>query len=158
MQADEPSIKIIRSVRFGVKVQGILTVTAWLVLATILPRLTGFPSGASGKEPTCQCRRHEIQVGSLGWEDPLERTWQPTPVSLPGECHGQRSLTSYSPWGCKASHMTEQLTLHFTLLTLPKLAPSSSAHCSSISGTNLKKSFLTPYHLDLGRYLSSVLP
>ena len=32
----------------------------------------GFPVGASGKEPTCQCRRHETQLRSLGWEDPLE--------------------------------------------------------------------------------------
>ena len=32
----------------------------------------GFPGGASGKEPACQCRRHEMQVQSLGWEDPLE--------------------------------------------------------------------------------------
>ena len=28
--------------------------------------------GASGKEPTCQCKRHEMGVGSLGQEDPLE--------------------------------------------------------------------------------------
>jgi len=28
--------------------------------------------GASGKEPTCQCRRHETLVQSLGQEDPLE--------------------------------------------------------------------------------------
>ena len=28
--------------------------------------------------------------------------WQPTPVFLPGESHGQRSLASYSPWGCKS--------------------------------------------------------
>ena len=35
--------------------------------------LTGFSGGASGKEPTCRCRRHkEIQVQSLGREDPLE--------------------------------------------------------------------------------------
>ena len=34
--------------------------------------LRGFPSGTSGKEPSCQCRRHESQVRSLGWEDPLE--------------------------------------------------------------------------------------
>ena len=27
--------------------------------------------------------------------------WQPTPVSLPGKSHEQRSLASYSPWGCK---------------------------------------------------------
>ena len=117
MQADEPSIKMIRSVRFGVKVQGILTVTAWLVLATILPRLTGFPSGASGKEPTCQCRRHEIQVGPLAWEDPLERTRQPTPVSLPGECHGQRSLVGYSPRGHRVGHA---LTFHPRVLVTYK--------------------------------------
>ena len=36
-------------------------------------------------------------VRFLGWEDPLERKWQPTPVFLPGEPHGQRSLTGYSP-------------------------------------------------------------
>jgi len=30
---------------------------------------------------------------------------------LPGEFHGQRSLVGYSPWGCKESDMTEQLTL-----------------------------------------------
>ena len=32
----------------------------------------GFPGGASGKESACQCRRHEMQVRSLGQEDPLE--------------------------------------------------------------------------------------
>ena len=38
-----------------------------------LSRRLGFPGGASGKEPACQCRRHkEMQVQSLGQEDPLE--------------------------------------------------------------------------------------
>ena len=46
----------------------------------------------------------EIQVLSLGWDDPLEKAWQPTPVFLPGEFHGQRSLAGYSPWGCRAGH------------------------------------------------------
>ena len=32
---------------------------------------------------------------------------QPTPVFLPGESHGQRSLVGYSPWGLKASDMTK---------------------------------------------------
>ena len=41
----------------------------------------GFPGGASGKEPGCQCRRH-----------------------------GQRSLAGYSRWGCKESDTTEQVT------------------------------------------------
>ena len=40
---------------------------------------------------------------------PGERAWQPTPVFLPGESHGQRSLASYSPWSHKESDMTEQL-------------------------------------------------
>ena len=42
----------------------------------------------------------ETQVQSLYWEDPLEREWQPTPVFLPRELHGQKSLVGYSPWDC----------------------------------------------------------
>ena len=38
---------------------------------------------------------------------PRRREWQPTPVFLPGECHGQRSLAGYSPWGGKESDRTE---------------------------------------------------
>ena len=37
-------------------------------------------------------------------EDPLE---EDTPVFLPGKFHGQRSVSGYSPWGCKESDMTE---------------------------------------------------
>ena len=51
----------------------------------------------------------ETGVQSLGWEDPLEKKWQPTPVFLPGKSHGWRSLAGYSPWGCKESDTTEQL-------------------------------------------------
>ena len=38
---------------------------------------------------------------------PGGKKWQPTPVFLPGESHGQRSLGSYSPCGCKDLDMTE---------------------------------------------------
>ena len=38
------------------------------------------------------------------------RKWQPTPVFLPGESHGQRGLVGYSLWGCKESDTTKQLT------------------------------------------------
>ena len=41
----------------------------------------------------------ETWVRSLSEEDPLEKGMQPTPVFLPGEFHGQRSLVGYSPWG-----------------------------------------------------------
>ena len=40
----------------------------------------------------------------------MSRKWQPTSVFLPGKSHTQRSLASYSPWGCKALDMTEQLS------------------------------------------------
>ena len=58
----------------------------------------GSPGGTSGKEPACQCRRHkrcgfDPWVGKIPWR----RTWQPTPVFLPGESHGQRSLVGYGP-------------------------------------------------------------
>ena len=38
-------------------------------------------------------------VGKILWR----RAWQPTPVFLLGESHGQRSLAGYSPWGLKES-------------------------------------------------------
>ena len=68
----------------------------------------GFPGGTSDKEPTCQCRRHKRSgfspwVGKIPWI----REWQPTPVFLPGEFHGQTSLVGYSPWGGKESDTTE---------------------------------------------------
>ena len=52
----------------------------------------------------------ETRVRSLGWEDPLRRKWQPIPIFLPGEFHGQRSLVGYSPWGRKELDTTERLT------------------------------------------------
>ena len=38
---------------------------------------------------------------------PWRRAWEPMPVFLPGESHGQRSLVSHSSWGCKELDMTE---------------------------------------------------
>ena len=43
---------------------------------------------------------------------PWRREWQSTPVFLPGEFHGQRSLVGYSPWGPKESDMTELTHTH----------------------------------------------
>ena len=42
----------------------------------------------------------ETRLRTLGHKDPLEK-WQPTPVFLPGESHGGRSLIGYSPWGSR---------------------------------------------------------
>ena len=43
------------------------------------------------------------------------RQWHPTPVLLPGESHGWRSLVGCSPWGRKESDTTERLRFHFSL-------------------------------------------
>ena len=50
------------------------------------------------------------------------RKWQPTPVFLPGEAHGQRSLVDYSPWDHKELDTAEQLSMKNTseLLRVPR--------------------------------------
>ena len=55
-----------------------------------------------------QCGRPGFDpwVGKIPWR----REWIPTPVFLPGEFHGQRSLVGYSSRGYKKSGMTEQLS------------------------------------------------
>ena len=52
----------------------------------------------------------ETWVQSLGWEDRPEEPQQPTPVFLPGEFHGQRSLVGYNSWGHRESDTTERLS------------------------------------------------
>ena len=49
----------------------------------------------------------ETWIQSLGQDDPLQKELLPTPVFLPGESHGQRRLTGYSPWGHKESDMND---------------------------------------------------
>ena len=46
------------------------------------------------------------------WKVPRRKKWQPTPVFLPGESHGQRSLEGYSPWSHKESDMIEHTRTH----------------------------------------------
>ena len=75
----------------------IITLTSWFLCHSLF---WGFPGGASGKEPTCNNRRHkrlrfDPWVGKIPWRI----KWQPTPVFLPGESQGQRRLACYSPGG-----------------------------------------------------------
>ena len=64
-------------------------------------------------------------TGLIPWvgKIPRRREWQPTPVFLPGESHGQRSLAGYSPWGCEESDMTER---HTTMPCVPALHTDSA--------------------------------
>ena len=73
-----------------------------VILINPIPLDMGFPGGANGKEPACQCRRRKRSrfdpwVGKIPWR----RAWQPTPVISAGESQAQKSLVGYSPWGCK---------------------------------------------------------
>ena len=65
----------------------------------------GFPHGSDGKESACNVGHPRFR------KIPWRREWQPTPVFLPGESHGQRSLVGYSPWGCKELDTNEWLML-----------------------------------------------
>ena len=58
----------------------------------------GFPVGSGGKESACQYRRHK-RCGFDPWigKIPWRRAWEPTAVFLPGESHGQSSLSGCSP-------------------------------------------------------------
>ena len=66
----------------------------------------GFPGGSDGKESA-------NSAGDLGliWGGKIlwRRAWQPTPLVLPGEPHGQRNLVGYSSWCLKESDTTERL-------------------------------------------------
>ena len=72
--------------------------------------LNGIFSGGSAVKnlPVMQ----EMQVQPLGLEDPLEEEMATHSSILAWRIPGQRSLKGCSPWGCKASDMTEQLSVH----------------------------------------------
>ena len=77
--------------------------TCWLV-----EQSEGSPGSASDKEPACQCRRHNrCEFNSWVGKIPWMRAQQPTPVLLPGESHGQRSLAGRSPYGHMELDTTE---------------------------------------------------
>ena len=97
-------------------------VRIWIMKVYALAR--GFPGGASDKELTCQCRRHkkcqfDPWVGMIPWR----RVWEPIPVFLPGESHGQRSLAGYCPWDCKKSTRLKRLrtNAHMHLLKFSEI-------------------------------------
>ena len=59
-------------------------------------------SGGSGiKNPPANAGDAGDTGSILGWEDTWRRKWQSTPVFLPAEPHGQRSLAGFSPRGCR---------------------------------------------------------
>ena len=92
----------------------------------------------SGKKSTCPYRRsRSLRFNAWVWKIPWRRKWQPTPVFLPGESHGRRSLADYSPCSRKELSMTKhtcttsekgkvfELSAHFSSSPLLLSCPSS---------------------------------
>ena len=79
--------------------------------------LVGFLAGSVGKESTHNAGDSAGRYGFDPWEGklPKRRAWQPAPVFLPVESHGQRSLAGYSLWGHEESDMTEAMEHAHTL-------------------------------------------
>ena len=70
-----------------------------------------FPGGSDGNESASNAEDLGLIAGLGRSPSRRSRKWQPTPVHLPGEFHGQRNLVGYSPWGHKESDTTKQLTV-----------------------------------------------
>jgi len=74
----------------------------------LLLLLKGLPKWHSGKDLTCQWRRHKRcgfnpSVRMMPWS----RKWQPAPVCLTGKFNEQRSLVGYGPWDQEKSDATK---------------------------------------------------
>ena len=81
------------------------------------------------------------RVGKIPWR----RKWQPTPVFLPGEIHGQRSLAGYSPWDHKESDTTERLTHTPTPVVIRINFGIISVQFSSVQLLSRVRLFATPW-------------
>jgi len=80
--------------------------------------IVGFPGGSDGKDFSAM---QDPWIGKSLWR----RKRQPTPVILPGEFHGQRSLAGYSPWGCKSQAWLSNYHSSLTTSLLSRKVPIS---------------------------------
>ena len=81
------------------------------------------------KEPTCQCRRcKRCRFDPWVKKIPWRKAQQPTPVFLPEESHGQRSLAGYSPWVAKSWTRLKWLSIHTHNIPMYKHITSLSIH------------------------------
>ena len=93
------------------------------------------------------CRRHRFDpwVGKI----PQRREWQPTPVFLAGESHGQRSLTGDGPWDHKDSDTTQRLSFHFSValrIESPHLGDMAHGRTAQFTSSRASRHFPPPSH------------
>ena len=103
------------------------------------PFLLGLPRWLSDQESTCQCRTHRrLRFDPWVRKIPRRKKWQPTSVFLPGESHGQRSLSSCQ-FSCQASLSITNSRSLLKLMYLEVVMPSN--HPSVISFSSCLQSF-----------------
>ena len=90
----------------------------------------------------------ETWIGSLDWDDTLEKGMAAYSSIQPGEFHGQKCLADYSPWGCKESDMMEWLTL--SLLFRQQATGLFGVHASSHIAENSTMTRLQKTHVKPG--------
>ena len=108
-----------------------------IYIYTYIHTVIDFSSGSDGKKICLQCRSgFDPWVGKIPWRKAQEHT----PVFLPREFHGQKSLVGYSPQGHTELDITEatQHTYihkrkeHKNPISLLQICPESSVHCSTL--------------------------
>ena len=94
-------------------VLGVCVVCSVCVCVCVCVCVYSFPGDLAVKT-ICPHGRRGRRCGFDPWvgKIPCRRAWQPTPLFLPRESHGQRSLKGYSPWGCKELDTTEHTHTH----------------------------------------------
>ena len=116
-QGLSPGLLHCRQILYQLSHKGSPRILEWVAYPLVSP---AFNSSTTGIRLPCwltwqriclQCRRPGFNpwVRKISWR----REWLPTPVFLPGESHGQRSLLGYSPWGHKESDMMKKPHFHF---------------------------------------------
>ena len=120
---------------------------------------TCFLGGSDSNESACLCGkpRFDPWVKKILWR----REWQPTPVFMPGEFHGQRTLVGYSPWLHRELEMTEQLTLtfHFVCVCVCVCVCEHAHNCAWLSAILWTISHQAPLSMGFSRQeYWSVLP
>ena len=97
-------------------------------------RLESQPLGHQGTPNMYYFHKMEKELSSCRFDPWVQkihwrREWLSTPVFLPGECYGQRSLAGYSLWGCKESDTTEWLILSLSVFLHSCHQKSSTCMC-----------------------------
>ena len=117
-------------------------ITSWQIHGETVEIVSDFILGGSKITADGGCSRQLKDTCSLEekFDQPRQhsrrRQWHPTPVLLPGESHGWRSLVGCSPWGRWESDTTERLTFTFHFHALEKeMATHSSVLAWRIPGT-----------------------